>query len=156
MKVPLAHQAIGAFVTSPKEATPFLRAQLKPVLALNSAKIKKWIADLNSEVFAVRQTATKELEKAGDRIIAPVQKELQKQPPLEMRRRLEQILKTIPDNPGTETVRTIRAIMVLERIGSSEAQSVLESLARGAPGARETEEAKASLERLTTRASKMP
>ena len=55
------------------------------------------------------------------------------------------------DNPAPETVRTIRAIMVLERIGSPEAQGVLESLARGAPGARETEEAKASLRRLVHR-----
>jgi hypothetical protein len=111
---------------------------------------------LNSEILTVRQTAAREMEKAGEQAISPIQTELQKQPHLETRRRLEQILKAIFDNPSPNTVRTIRAIMVLERIGSSEAQSVLESLARGAPGARETEEAKASLERLTTRASKMP
>ena len=46
--------------------------------------------------------------------------------------------------------------MVLERIGSPEAQAVLETLARGAPGARETEEAKASVERLRQRAARMP
>ena len=50
-----------------------------------------------------------------------------------------------------ETMRTIRAIMVLERIGSPEAQGVLETLARGAPGARETEEAKASVQNLARR-----
>jgi hypothetical protein len=41
--------------------------------------------------------------------------------------------------------------MVLERIGSPEAKAVLKTLAKGAPGARETEEAKASVERLATR-----
>jgi len=46
--------------------------------------------------------------------------------------------------------------MVLERIGSREAQVVLERLVQGAPGARQTEEAKASLERLAQRASKVP
>ena len=46
--------------------------------------------------------------------------------------------------------------MVLERIGTPEAQNVLETLARGAPGARETEEAKASLERLKAKTYQIP
>ena len=58
---------------------------------------------------------------------------------------------TVSAVPGPETLRTIRAIMVLERIGTAEAQAVLETLAGGAPGARETAEAKASLERLAQR-----
>jgi hypothetical protein len=74
--------------------------------------------------------------------------------PLETRRRLEQILKHLSLVPTPESVRTIRAIMVLERIGSADAQGVLATLADGAPGARETEEAKASLERLKVRISK--
>jgi hypothetical protein len=45
--------------------------------------------------------------------------------------------------------------MVLERIGSPDAQAVLATLSGGAPGARETEEAKASLERLKGRAAGM-
>jgi hypothetical protein len=46
--------------------------------------------------------------------------------------------------------------MVLERIGSLHAQGVLETLTRGAQGAHETEEAKATLQRLTQRIIKMP
>jgi len=46
--------------------------------------------------------------------------------------------------------------MALERIGSPDAQAALQKLASGAPGARETEEAKVSLERLAQRASKVP
>jgi len=38
---------------------------------------------------------------------------------------------------------------VLERAGTSEAQALLKTMARGAPGACETEEAQASLQRLT-------
>ena len=72
------------------------------------------------------------------------------------RRRLEQISNTLSDIPGPETVGTIRAIMALERIGSPEAQAVLETLAQGAPVARETEEAKTSLQRLAQRGTKAP
>ncbi len=38
--------------------------------------------------------------------------------------------------------------MALERIGTPDARSVLEALAKGAPGARATEEAKDALTRL--------
>ncbi len=67
---------------------------------------------------------------------------------LETRRRLAQVLTNLSDRLSPETLRTIRAITVLEQIGTPEAKAVLETLARGAPGARETEEARASLERL--------
>jgi hypothetical protein len=46
-------------------------------------------------------------------------------------------------------LRTLRAIDVLESIGTPEAQQILRKLAEGAPGARETREAKTALERLT-------
>jgi hypothetical protein len=65
-------------------------------------------------------------------------------------------LNAISDVPNPDTFRTIRAIMILERIGSPDAQAVLATMAGGAPGARETEEAKASLERLKQRVSKAP
>ena len=63
---------------------------------------------------------------------------------------------TPSDAPSPETIRTIRAMMVLERIRTPEAKNALEMLAKGAPGARETEEAKASLERLTRRTPRIP
>jgi hypothetical protein len=50
-----------------------------------------------------------------------------------VRRRLEQILKTLAEYPVPEIVRTIRAIMALERIGSPEAQAVLVALTRRSP-----------------------
>jgi hypothetical protein len=45
---------------------------------------------------------------------------------------------------------------VLEHIGTTQAQDLLKKLAQGAPEARLTQEAKASLERLTKRASGSP
>jgi hypothetical protein len=67
---------------------------------------------------------------------------------LEARRRLERIISSVFDAPDRETVRTLRAIMALERIGSAEARDIVARIAQGAPGARETEEASALLLRL--------
>jgi hypothetical protein len=53
--------------------------------------------------------------------------------------------------PSGERLQALRGIEVLELIGSRDARQVLERLAKGAPEARLTQEAKASLERLALR-----
>jgi len=53
-------------------------------------------------------------------------------------------------------MRNSRAIWVLERIGTPEARAVLEDLAKGAPEARQTQEAKAALDWLDKRAAAKP
>jgi len=47
----------------------------------------------------------------------------------------------------------LRALEVLEQVGTPEARQVLTTLATGAPHARLTREAKAALDRLSKRAS---
>jgi hypothetical protein len=47
-----------------------------------------------------------------------------------------------------ELMRMLRAIEVLEQVGSPEAREVLQNLADGAPEARLTREAKAAIARL--------
>jgi WD40 repeat protein len=64
----------------------------------------------------------------------------------------------LPDQKvwSAEELRTLRAIEVLERLGTAEARGLLEELARGAAEARLTGEARSSLERLTRRAAVLP
>jgi WD40 repeat protein len=57
--------------------------------------------------------------------------------------------------PAGDELRGIRAIMVLERIGSVDARTMLESLSKGAPG-RMTDDARAALERLDQRTRAKP
>jgi len=151
-----AHQAIWALTAFPKESLPFLKSRLRPTVIIEPTQINKWIADLDSDQFALRQAASKELARAWDQTQKPIQEALRKNPTLETRRRLEQILNARSDIPAPESVQSIRAIMALERIGSPDAQAILGTLATGAPGTRETEEAKASLERFKQRAAKVP
>jgi hypothetical protein len=117
-------------VSATNQSVPFLRDRLKPVARADPKKIEQWIADLDSDKFADRQAAARALEKVGQQARPFLQKALKADVSLEARRRLEQILGVVSDVPA-ETVRTIRAITVLERIGSREAQSVLATLAEG-------------------------
>src|SRR5262249_3132527 len=73
-------------------------------------------------------------------------------PSLEVARRAEDLLQKL-EGPvrAPETLRNLRAVEVLEHIGTAQAEEILKSLARGHPDARLTQEAKASLDRLGKR-----
>lgn len=144
-----AHRAILALRTAPKQVVPLLQERLRPAAAPEPQKLSQLIADLDSNEFAVRQRATDELEKLGELAQPALEKALAGKPTLEMRQRLELLLtKVAGDVPVGAQLRLFRAIEVLEQIGSSQAQQVLQSLAKGAPGARLTGEAKAALRRV--------
>ncbi len=69
------------------------------------------------------------------------------------RRRLELLLKAMHEVSLPEELRLLRAVQALELIGTAEAQTLLQSLAKGVAAARQTREAKESLERLARRAA---
>jgi truncated hemoglobin YjbI len=75
---------------------------------------------------------------------------------LEKRRRIEQLLAAPRIVQAPEQIRALRALEVLERIGNAEARRVLGAIAKGAPDARLTREARTSLERLLRRTAVVP
>ena len=79
------------------------------------------------------------------------------QPSAELRRRVEELLRKL-DGPmlASRRLRDLRAVELLERIGTAEARQVLERTAKGTVEARLTREAKASLERLAKRSATTP
>src|SRR5262249_28782096 len=91
----------------------------------------------------------------GESATALLRKALDDKQSLEVRRRLEDLLAHGPKPlPTGEALRQMRALEVLEMIGTPEARQVLGALARGAPGARMTQEASAALERLARQTAK--
>ncbi|HVS36136.1 MAG TPA: HEAT repeat domain-containing protein, partial [Gemmataceae bacterium] len=92
----------------------------------------------------------KELATAGAGIEPVLRKALENNPSEEVRSRIEKLLKQIDDWIVTDPdmLRALRAIWVLERIGTPEARAVLQDLAKGAPEVRQTQEAKAALDFL--------
>jgi len=143
-----ADQAIWVLVAAPQQALPLLQKSLPPTPAPDPTW-NAWLKDLGSEKFAVRDKASRALEGLEEQAYPLLLKALADSPPLEMRRRIERLLDRLKfPLTSTKSIRALRAVEVLEYIGTAQAKQMLHELAQGAPGARLTDEAKASLKRL--------
>ncbi len=146
-----SYRAMCRLIAAPADAIALLRSHLKPVEGMDEKSIERLVADLDSDTFAVREKATKELRKLGELAEPVLRKALATPPSPEMRRRLQELFDEVAQHqrhPSTDLLRQLRAIEVLERIGTPEARRLLETLAAGAAGARQTREARAALQRL--------
>jgi WD40 repeat protein len=147
-----AYQAVGLLIAAPGHSLPLLRERLRPAPAPDTDLIERSLAALNSNHFAERERAVRALERLAELAEEPLRRFLAGGPPPEARRRAEGLLARV-EGPITDPERlcALRALEVLEHIGSTEAKGLLKTLAQGAPQARLTREAKASLERLAER-----
>ncbi len=145
--------AVDALAAAPRSALPFLKGRLRPVERAKPEHIQRLIADLESTKFAVREAATKELAALGVEAESALRRALRDNLSAEAKRRVEALLEGPAPRPvpSGELLRRLRAIHVLEQIGSPEAARILQELAGGAPSARETLEAKTAGERLAHR-----
>jgi hypothetical protein len=148
-----AHRTIYTLAGVPKQALPLLTEHLRPVATVEAKRVDNLLADLDRERFAVREAAARELTSMGEQIEPALQRVLENKPSLEMRNRVRAIQEALRGVPPSSTLRTLRAIRVLEAIGTEEARQLLRKLADGAAGARETREAKTALQRAALRPS---
>jgi hypothetical protein len=145
---PLAHRAVWALAGAPRQSVTLLGARLRPVPVADDKQVRKWLGELDSKRFTVRQAAVKGLEGLNGQGERAVRDALKGEPSLEARRRLEGVLATLQGVPPAAVLRMLRVVAVLEQIGSEEARAVLRRLAEGAPAAWETRAARAALDRL--------
>lgn len=152
----VAWRAVFSLATDSDRCVPFLDRHLQSAL-LDPRQVRRWIADLDSDTFAVREAAQRELEQWGE-VVAPALKQaLQDKPSLEARKRMERLLADMTSRiPSGEYLAALRALTVLERIGTPAARRVLEKMTQGNPLDRRTRTAKAVLKRLTARRDTMP
>src|SRR5262245_32174296 len=66
-----------------------------PQALADATKVKKWIADLNSDDFKVRDKASAELEALGSPVAATLREALKSAPPTESRERLGRVLERV-------------------------------------------------------------
>ncbi len=145
----VAFRAMRTLVANPDDALSLLRERLQPVAALEARQIERWITDLDSPEFEKREQASRELARLGE-VAGPVlRKAAAGELGPEARRRIEQLVQALEEgNLSPETLRQLRAVEALERIGSPAARGLLQALARGAAEARLTREASAAVRRL--------
>jgi WD40 repeat protein len=147
-----AYQAVLALTAAPDEPLALLKRNLRPAAGVDRKRVLALVADLDSDEFAVRERAAKALEDYGPDAGPLFAEVLAGQPSAEVRRRLEALRAALPlPVRSAGVLRSLRAIVVLERIGTPEARDLLRALAEGAPAARLTQGAKAALERLGKR-----
>jgi RNA polymerase sigma factor (sigma-70 family) len=143
-----AYRAVWELAADADGAVPFLKQRLRAVAHPDPRRIARLISELSSERFAVRQAAAAELQRLDVLAEKALRRALQSDPPLESRRRLEQLLQGIRDPAASvETLQVLRALAALERIASPQARELLRTLAQGAPDAYLTREARAALGR---------
>jgi WD40 repeat protein len=150
---PRAHAEVRDLAATPQRAVPFLRDHLRPVAPLDASRrrqMQRWLADLDSDTFAVRKRAAQELEGLGDLAEPALREALKRRPTPEVRRQMEAILEG-STSWSTPRLRVARAVMVLELAGTPAARRLLQELAGGAPGALLTRQAQAALGRLEKR-----
>jgi RNA polymerase sigma factor (sigma-70 family) len=139
----------GRFLAAPAETVKLFAEKVKLVEALDPKRIRRLLADLDSEVFAVREAASKALHGLDEQAIPYLEETLKNGASLEVRLRVERILEQKRGVAITsEQLRQRRAVMVLERIGDGESKNLLTKWAGGPAGARLTVEASAALKRL--------
>lgn len=142
-----AYAAQCRLLAAGDRAVAYLGEQLHRALPPDGPRVAQLLADLSSERFATRQEAARALEGMGDAVLPDLRSAAARKQPLEVRRRIEQLITRLEGWSG-ERLRTLRAVEALERIGSPEACRLLQRLAAGASGAGLTSEAQASLRRL--------
>src|SRR5207249_5430233 len=107
------------------------------------------IADLNSPVFSIRETASKELVRVGRVSLPFLRDAVRTTQSLEVSRRANELIRTLdPHQLSGDALQQVRVVELLECIGTTDARRLLNELADGARGHLLTEEAKAAVGRL--------
>jgi RNA polymerase sigma factor (sigma-70 family) len=146
----VAFTALGDLSASPDRAAEFLGKHLKPALAAPSeAVLNRIFSDLDSDKFATREKASKELDDYGESAVPGVRKKLAGNASSEVKSRATEFLK--PFDKGVLTakrVRQMRAVELLEGLATPAARKILTEVAAGATGAPLTLDAVSALKRL--------
>src|SRR5205085_11342930 len=114
------------------------------------AAIERWIAELDSDRFAVRDNASRELANAGSLAEPALKQALLKLRSVEAERRIRQLLGRVA-GPPSAWLQAHRALEVLERSGDQAARQVLLHLTREAPQEWMRQDARQALLRLERR-----
>lgn len=146
-----AATALRALLASAAESVPFLRKEAEAKATdEQTRRIDKLIAELDSDEFAVREAASKELTRIGAPTLAALEAAVKTTTSAEVKFRAAAILRELGGRVGatpTAAIRAARAARILEQAHTAEADQLLEEMARGVYGEFYAEGAKLALRR---------
>jgi WD40 repeat protein len=154
-----AHRAIWQLVSAPTQTVAYMKQRLPIAPAAEVQRFARWIGDLDSDAFPIREKAMLELERLGQAAIPHLRRALGQRTSAEMRWRLERLLaKEKPEDPtrDAELRRGLRIVEVLEHIGTSEAKKALELLAERAGSTLVIQDTQETMDRLAKGNIKAP
>jgi hypothetical protein len=145
---PRSRRARWRLVAGGEHTVKMLQRHLRRAEPMDGKQLAALIAALDSSSFTERQKSFRVLEKME--FAKPALEEaLQRNPSLEMKRRLEMILATQDGLPwDMELGRAMRGVLLLEQICTPSARQLLLTLAGGDSRLVLTQEAQAALQRL--------
>ena len=146
----IAWASIERLTSDPVAAVRLVGTNVKPVV-LDARWVAARIAELSSADFKTRESATKELKTIAEAAKPLFEAARKAATTAEGQQRLDELIDYSPAVPSDDAIRAVRALAVLEHLGTKEAIEVLDELAGGAVAAELTREAKAALERLRKR-----
>src|ERR1700685_2089283 len=129
----------------PAQAAALVRDRLPVVRGIDPQRLAELIADLSSPHLATRKKATSELKQFGELARPALEKTLAGDVSLEVRQRIERLLRDVSAGPAGDRLRALRAVETLALAGGPQARETLVALGRGAPEARLTLEAQLAL-----------
>jgi WD40 repeat protein len=143
-----AYRVVWALAGNPKKAIEVIGKRLEPDGGASQKEIAELVANLASPKFAQREPAIKRLKVIGVRAFPELEAALKKSPDIETTRRIQELLKTVETALTPETLRDLRALQVLEMVGTAETRAVIVRVAAGDVGAAKTRLAQAALDRM--------
>jgi hypothetical protein len=130
-------------------AAVYLGRRLRPAPARDARRIRRLVAELDSDDSEAREAAAQALEGLGWLAEPELRQALRKPPSAEVRRQAQELLeRAARRRPNPQRLRELRAVQALEHAGTPAARRVLQALADGEPLAEMTRDARAALGRL--------
>jgi HEAT repeat protein len=106
-----------------------VRKRLQPPRTFTPEQLAQLIADLDSNTFATRERATLELGKSLETTASALRAAREKNPPPEVRKRLDGLLEMVDRSTDREQRQRWRAIQLMTEIECPEARAFLDELA---------------------------
>lgn len=122
-----AYRAIWTLAAVPDVAIPLLACRMRPPVDADPDQIRRLIVGLDAPDFQVRDEVTKELRRLGGTAEAALRDALARSPSPEVAMRARSLLTDLePRFPlQGQPLRAVRAVQVLELVGTPEARTLL-------------------------------